>query len=116
MILEYGSNNSGGGWWLTDEHWLALEEAGWTVKWKRDQPDSWKDPDGRFLGALATEASIETENPKAEISRWESIVGMSADDEGCNCCGPPHNFSYTDDEGKYHFRDVEYGPIGTSWV
>ena len=33
MLVEYSSNNSGGDWWLKDEHWLALEKAGWLVAW-----------------------------------------------------------------------------------
>lgn len=32
-IVEYDSNNSGGSWWLSDEDWKALEDAGWTVMW-----------------------------------------------------------------------------------
>lgn len=33
MKVEYSSNNSGGGWWLTDKHWQKLEKAGWEVEW-----------------------------------------------------------------------------------
>ena len=33
MKIEYGSNNSGGSWWLEDKHWLALERAGWKPIW-----------------------------------------------------------------------------------
>jgi hypothetical protein len=33
MRVEYSANNSGGSWWLKDQHWLALEAAGWTVEW-----------------------------------------------------------------------------------
>lgn len=33
MRVEYSSNNSGGSWWLNDEHWKALEAAGWFVLW-----------------------------------------------------------------------------------
>jgi hypothetical protein len=33
MHTEYHSNNSGGDWWLTDEDWYKLEEAGWEVEW-----------------------------------------------------------------------------------
>ena len=99
--LEYSSNNSGGGWWLKDEDWLALEEAGWTVEWYRDQTRWDGEPYGeRFLDALATNASIETDDPQGAVDAWESIVGMSAYDQGCNCCGRPHNFSYEDDEGN----------------
>lgn len=31
--VEYSSNNSGGGWWLKDTDWLALEEQGWEIEW-----------------------------------------------------------------------------------
>lgn len=31
--LEYASNNSGGSFWLSDEDWKNLAEAGWTVGW-----------------------------------------------------------------------------------
>jgi hypothetical protein len=31
--IEYDSNNSGGSFWLSDENWKALEEAGWVVGW-----------------------------------------------------------------------------------
>lgn len=31
--VRYSANNSGGSWWLTDDHWLALEKAGWVVEW-----------------------------------------------------------------------------------
>lgn len=33
--VEYNSNNSGGSWWLRDEDWKHLEEAGWEVQWGR---------------------------------------------------------------------------------
>lgn len=33
MKVEYSSNNSGGSWWLSDDNWRALEEAGWTVEY-----------------------------------------------------------------------------------
>lgn len=33
MKVKYSSNNSGGGWWLKDKDWLALEKAGWHVEW-----------------------------------------------------------------------------------
>lgn len=36
-ILSYGSNNSGGRWWLKDKDWEALEDAGWTVHWSHPQ-------------------------------------------------------------------------------
>lgn len=33
MYVEYRSNNSGGKWWLSDQDWKALEDAGWKVEW-----------------------------------------------------------------------------------
>jgi hypothetical protein len=33
FVVEYNSNNSGGGWWLDDKDWRKLEKAGWLVEW-----------------------------------------------------------------------------------
>lgn len=33
FTVEYDSNNSGGDWWLDDDDWRRLEEAGWFVEW-----------------------------------------------------------------------------------
>jgi len=55
--IIYSSNNSGGHWWLEDEDWKALEEAGWTVEWKKDIPNPFTGKfEERHLGALATSA------------------------------------------------------------
>ena len=34
------------------------------------------------------------------IEEWERVTGMSAGSVGCNCCGPPHTFEYTNDSGN----------------
>ena len=96
--VEYDSNNSGGNWWLTDEDWYALENAGWTVRWRRNETNSLggADKDGRWLGALATEASKEFNSMREGVEEWERITGGYAAEEGCNCCGQPHNFSGND--------------------
>lgn len=51
-IMHYDSNNSGGGWWISDEGWKALEEAGWTVHWcmktRNEFGESWTS--GRTYG------------------------------------------------------------------
>jgi hypothetical protein len=47
MKIEYSSNNSGGSWWLSDDDWKKLEDAGWVVEWENE----------RWLGALAKRAS-----------------------------------------------------------
>lgn len=95
MRVEYTSNNSGGSWRLSDDSWRALQAAGWTVRWAANDPDSarWV-RDGRLGGALATRAvSPEVASEDEAISQWEQIVGMNADEQGCSCCGRPHNFS-----------------------
>jgi hypothetical protein len=99
MDIEYFSNNSGGNWWLSDEDWYALEKAGWEVQWKKDDPH-YKNQlhEGRWLGALATEAIKRNTTYKEAVSEWETITGEDENDEGCPCCGRPHIFSSYDNK------------------
>jgi hypothetical protein len=90
MIVRYSANNSGGHWWLEDEDWHALEQAGWNVKWVKDD-DHFKGKE-RWLGALAREATIECESIEVAIAKWEHVTGQNSQDQGCSCCGTPHNF------------------------
>ena len=103
--VEYASNNSGGNWWLTDEDWYALENAGWAVHWRRNEtnPLGGADKDGRWLGALATEASKEFNSMREGVEEWETLTSQDAGALGCfTCCGNPHNFSGKDLEtGAY---------------
>lgn len=48
---------------------------------------------GRWLGALAREASKDFPSLRDAVLEWERVTGLSASEEGCNCCGPPHSFS-----------------------
>lgn len=93
MIVRYDSNNSGGYWWLTDEHWQKLEEAGWKVDWvkNRERLGGLRE-DGRWLGALATRASKEFESMDEAIEDWASVTGLDPNSLGCECCGRPHWF------------------------
>lgn len=88
MKIKYSSNNSGGSWWLSDDDWKKLEAAGWSVEWKKE----------RWLGALAKSASKDFDSVGAAIREFEEVTGQQASDEGCNCCGAPHSFSW---EGGY---------------
>lgn len=54
--------------------------------------------DEYWLGAAAQKASKEFQSLAEGIQDWEKLVGQSASDEGCNCCGAPHCFSA---EGVY---------------
>lgn len=121
-IVEYDSNNSGGSWWLKDEDWEALAEAGWNVHWKQGSGFPSLDPDAehpgpldprektgeRWLGALATSAAKEFENPADAIPEWERITGADAGAIGCNCCGTPHSFNYRDEKGGYHYASPSH--------
>lgn len=118
--ITYSSNNSGGRWWLDDDDWINLEKAGWTVLWGgyRFCHSKWatkKDPvcatevecnghgafssikdmkaKDKWLGSYAHEAYIDTDcTMKEVIDKWESITGQNSEDQGCRCCGEPHNF------------------------
>lgn len=94
QVVRYSSNNSGGSWWLDDDDWKKLEAAGWEVNWIKDDPHRiMTDRDGeRFLGALATDATRRGLSMNMAIAEWEDITGQNAGDQGCPCCGPPHNF------------------------
>ena len=126
MYVEYNSNNSGGSWWLKDEHWFALEKAGWKVRWHKemyvealamgDKFASMLKPDenGRWLGALATVAVRKGVSLREAAEEWESVTGLSALDAGCACCGQPHTFTEYTDDGKW----VDSGPSASykaSW-
>ena len=138
MILEYSSNNSGGSFWLSDEDWKNMEDAGWKVQWggrwfcnskwnlrPKERPaylekECSQDEECpghpaarnfeevnksmRWLGALATNATIETDNPKRTIREWEDLVSQDSCATGCSCCGPPHDFSWRDEDGRYHYH------------
>lgn len=101
MKITYRTNNSGGSWWLKDEDWSALEKAGWAVEWyatSTKTPAHIRSREGRWLGALATEASKDFETPVEAMREFERITGQDVSAEGCNCCGSPHYFQWG--EGK----------------
>ena len=132
MKITYRSNNSGGYWWLKDEDWKKLEEAGWEVIWggryfcftrfstfspplgKAGLCDKGKNCPGhrkydsaeevgedRYIGALAVEASKEFSSVREGLEEFEKITKQNISDEGCNCCGEPHHFSWEDAEGEH---------------
>ena len=80
MYVEYIANNSGGSWWLSDDDWKALEAAGWKVDWCR------------FLDSSAQRATRQGLSLEEAIAEWKHVTGQDPEDEGCWCCGPPHNF------------------------
>ncbi len=122
MLVEYSSNNSGGKWWLTDDNWRALEATGWAVAWHKDEPKEQRfTPGDRELGALAHDASKQFETPGEAMRDFEKATGANVMDDGCDCCGPPHSFSWGEgkqsewasggDCGAYLFPDVSVEPM-----
>lgn len=110
--VTYSSNNSGGYWWLEDKDWAELEKAGWEVSWKRDDKSEFggADKDGRWMGALATDATRYGLSIRDAVDEWEEVTGLDAYDAGCNCCGQPHNFTEYDENDSY----VSSGPKPTN--
>lgn len=100
--MEYSSNNSGGDWWLTDKDWRHLEKAGWEVAWLKDDGfhTPMLDSEGRWLGALAKSARRYGVSERVAIAEWEEITGQLESDEGCHCCGSPHNFYAYDENDR----------------
>lgn len=116
-ILGYSANNSGGYWWLNEKDWDNLEKEGWTVHWIIDDPaapfgkklreydndkllEKREKSETQWLGAKAVSAAKRFDTKEVGIVEWERITDENAGDEGCNCCGEPHNFTWHDDDGS----------------
>jgi len=132
ITLSYSSNNSGGGWWLKDKDWKALEKAGWEVEWgglwfckvynfsHKEKPDylteecvdkcpghrlffspkEMKEKD-KWLGSLARACKKDFPSLYEGLKEFEKITNQTITDEGCNCCGAPHAFSWEGDKKGY---------------
>jgi hypothetical protein len=48
------------------------------------------------LGAYASVAKKSFATVADAIREFEAVTGQDASDEGCNCCGAPHSFSWND--------------------
>jgi hypothetical protein len=132
MLIQYDSNNSGGSWWLEDKDWFALQEAGWKIIWAWEdfvydnngertfdaegfsvtEQKEGKDSTYRWLGCMAKYAFKNFDNIGDCLREFEKITGQNVCDEGCNCCGAPHSFSWDDEycsgEGcaKYLYKTI----------
>lgn len=54
---------------------------------------------GDYLGALAVSCAKAGKDPNALIGEFASITGIDPGDQGCNCCGPPHDFTWHAPDG-----------------
>ena len=63
---------------------------------------------GAYMGrALATSCAKAGPDPEALVEEWARITGQNPGDEGCNCCGKPHEFEWIDSEGESHYGGIE---------
>lgn len=65
----------------------------------------------RYMGALANYAHRKTDNPVETIREFERVTGQDTTDEGCNCCGAPHCFTWTDEGGNQYASGESIIPL-----
>lgn len=142
----YHSNNSGGHWWLDDDAWVALEAAGWVMKWGESYfcagrfhgygqkshapsipcpagtcpghwcPTSAEAHEHRYMGALAREGYRDGLTLAAAITEWERLTRQNSADLGCSCCGTPHSFAFDGEDGSRDHYSPEYPTTGTRYA
>ena len=102
LLIEYYSSNSGGRDWLNEEQWKKLEKAGWRLfgfdNVAYEGNDYKLDKDGLPEKTGETDrykyAFKRFDTPKEALLEFEELTGEDTTAEGCNCCGPPHCFSW----------------------
>lgn len=105
--VEYSANNSGGSDWLTPKDWAALRKAGWLV---HGFDNAVYDADGNYEvdeeGLPKTKGKIPAQgqyaykrfnNIQEALAEFEKLTSQDVSAEGCNCCGPPHSFTWGKD-------------------
>lgn len=123
--VEYTTNNSGGSYWLSRKDWEALQEAGWVVlDWDNTvytESGNYK-PDENGLPELKCPANLDNahyayknfESIRDALKEFEALTGQDVTSEGCNCCGPPHSFTWGKDivvrlpKERLHEQDYNY--------
>jgi len=89
--VTLSQNNSGGSFWLKDADFDALVADGWVESDPSLSVGMW----GRVAGDLTLDVPVEAEAAAITIAKieFQRVTGQDPDDEGCNCCGPPFDFS-----------------------
>ena len=75
MTVQFDENNSGGAWWLNEEQYEALVEAGWVRS-----------------GYNKRTATKKFDSLEEGIKEWEELTGENSNNVGCKCCGRPYQF------------------------
>lgn len=84
--IRMRENNSGGDFWLTQEHYEKLFALGWEGEGV--------DPSNRYEGRVLINRTL---SPRMALAQFEDVTGYSPDEEGCGCCGQPFYFVQYDD-------------------
>lgn len=98
-LIEYVANNSGGGWWHTEEMLDNLEAAGWSLfRFGGFKSGVVPRDKALYMGTTATYARKHFNSVEEAKAEFEDITGMNTDAKGCECCGPPHYFHSVEGE------------------
>lgn len=101
-LIQFYENNSGGGRWLTPKQWNDLEKAGWRLGQcetfvYNEQGNYRMDKAGIpvMSGQTVNPTSAFKQFPSIElaIEQWALITGEDPEEQGCNCCGHPYEFT-----------------------
>jgi hypothetical protein len=99
--VRYNSNNSGGSFWLNAEDWKKLVAAGWIPNRETFNGE----PGGANRYGLTLREAIQ---------EFEGLTGQDAGAQGCNCCGPPHEFEERDIATDKYIRSMHH-IVEESW-
>lgn len=125
--VEYSTNNSGGSYWLKNKDWKALANAGWKIfgfdNFVYENGNHKPDKDGlpTRKGKVPVQGQYafkKFNNIQEALAEFEKLTGQDVTAEGCNCCGPPHSFTWGKDiivrppkeklsEQDYHYASGE---------
>jgi hypothetical protein len=99
----YYSNNSGGRDWLKDKDWDVLRKNGWEL-YGFNNTTYLPNGDRKVITGGFPKRVGEVTSPKYAYKYFDSIkeamvefeklTGQDITDEGCNCCGAPHEFTW----------------------
>lgn len=93
--VKYSGNNSGGSFWTEKKDHETLKKEGW------------KTSNGYLSDGEPTEAEGEFPSIKEALQSFERATGLDVTEEGCNCCGAPHRFEWTMEDGTREYASGE---------
>jgi len=89
--ITFSENNSGGTWWLQQEHYDKLFAAGWHPG-RTSYNGSVRGAHRIIVLDAIDEGVANTTAYNMAVLEWEKLTGENSDDPGCSCCGAPYQF------------------------